>query len=1207
MKVFVSSVVAGYEEYRHISLRAIDAEGHTPVVMETTSVASPETPQVACLDAIEGSDVVVFLLGKRYGHVQSSGMSATHEEWEHARAIGKKVLVFKEDVDIVESEQVALLEEVEDWVDGRFRTTFSDDADLAIKLVAALNGLGAEGVESTGPEFMESLPPFCQKRIEEIQQVAPRDADRVMGLLANHGRVGTRLGSLVADPPGWLKDAGSGVWEAIAGWMSAYEMEGVVEAQRRAIEAGSQRGDLFFFEQAIAAAIDGKRDQAEVLFTQVTDGHPCAAAVQFLISGDPQATVRAVLEDRLHVLGDHDQDTELLAINLMAWGYWETDSLDRALTVLRDANLRHPNKPDLLWKQAEAALFETEKIGRATGEGRELLQEAATVALQARDCFRQWKGPSRYPVAVAVQALYNLGEFRRVVEVASAVGGEATDEEAEHPEVRTLLAFALAALGRHEEFAQVGIEEVDTVSGLLARAMRANALNDAAAVPLACRALSKAANENERLRSLVALATLGEIESEAVEDLPQGDAALVRGVAALANADNSGAALLLGPHWRESPEHADYLSIAMSRSGNTADAVNCLNDAAEHFGVESLRVQAVEILMEAGDLSGASDMAQAVLARNLSVSEHRRLKTVLLDIAQRQGDWTTMETYARSLAEEFPDHETARWSVVYALGSQGLHERAWDYITRHRLQPYDEQTASMAAESCRLITSASERDIEAMAEIAEAFADSEQAAGLATIAAVMHANNPSTTIAEPLRSRVSGLMSEYVARHPRSDLIQAHSGTPEQLAETIKASTKEQAEQLAPWTAKVRLGLFPYGALTRLSSLSYAELLIGVAAGAITAIPSDAGLRERERRAAEMALNGLVVADTSAAAVCHLVGIDAIRISAQFKSVIIASELIADARTAVVSAKRPADSYVRFDHAAGLLINTEIGKEQKVKHLHSVEQVLSTLEGWQRVDSNLLLPPDAAEGHENPMAPWDAAVRVALDRQCPLWADDLVLRSLAREAGVEAFGTWALYEVLVDLPEGAWLPTQDNLKMELLRCRIAEFPISLAELDQLGSDSEEALISICTYLSRPHIWQHDLVGTYGWYTNRVQNLALRGRINWIPDLLYAASIGAGMSVTDTERPSVIGPLLGAAVTSTGSAELVPTLLAASRAAAYSIDPVHPPEPLPETVRSLFEALGSAIGRMAAAQRVTQLFGQVNPSDRSVVVGTIFSI
>ena len=600
-------------------------------------------------------------------------------------------------------------------------------------------------------------------------------------------------------------------------------------------------------------------------------------------------------------------------------------------------------------------------------------------------------------------------------------------------------------------------------------------------------------------------------------------------------------------------------------------------------------------------------MAQTLLARNLTKAEIRLLKTVLLDISQRQGDWVTMENYARSLAEEFPDHETAKWSVVYALGSQGLHERAWDYITRHRLQPYDEQTASMAAQSCRLMPTASERDIEAMAEIAEIFADSEQAAGLATVAAVVHANNPSISIAESLRSRVSGLMSEYVARHPQSDLIQAHSGTPEELAEAIKVSTKEHAEHLAPWTAQVRLGHFPYGALTRLSDFSYAELLVGVAAGAITAIPSDPDLRERERRTAEMAIHGLVVADTSAVVVCHLVGIDANRISAQFKSVIVASELITDARSAVASARRPADSYVRFDHATDLLVGTEVAEEQKAKHLYSVEQVLDTLEGWQRVDSSQMRLPDAAESAENPMAPWDAAIRVALDRQCPLWADDIVLRSLAREAGVDAFGTWALYEALVALPDGAWLPSRNDMKMELLCSRIAEVPISLAELEQLEPDSEETWTSICAYLSRPLIWQNDLIGTYGWYANRVQNLALNGHVNWIPDLLYTASIGAGTSVAEAERPPVVGTLLAAAVTGVGSAEVVPTLLAASRVAACSIDPIDPPDPLANAVRSLFESLASAIGRRAAAQRVTQLFAQTQPIDRSVVVETIFGV
>ena len=96
MRVFVSSVVRGYQEYREAAKDAIEALGYEPVVMESTH---PSSPQEACLTEIKDSGVVVLLLGRRYGKPQESGKSPTHEEWDHARGLGKHVLVFIEELD----------------------------------------------------------------------------------------------------------------------------------------------------------------------------------------------------------------------------------------------------------------------------------------------------------------------------------------------------------------------------------------------------------------------------------------------------------------------------------------------------------------------------------------------------------------------------------------------------------------------------------------------------------------------------------------------------------------------------------------------------------------------------------------------------------------------------------------------------------------------------------------------------------------------------------------------------------------------------------------------------------------------------------------------------------------------------------------------------------------------------------------------------
>ena len=70
MRVFVSSVVSGYEAYGDGASRAITALGHDPVLMER-GPAVAATPREACLVAVAGSDAVVVLLGTVYGDEQT--------------------------------------------------------------------------------------------------------------------------------------------------------------------------------------------------------------------------------------------------------------------------------------------------------------------------------------------------------------------------------------------------------------------------------------------------------------------------------------------------------------------------------------------------------------------------------------------------------------------------------------------------------------------------------------------------------------------------------------------------------------------------------------------------------------------------------------------------------------------------------------------------------------------------------------------------------------------------------------------------------------------------------------------------------------------------------------------------------------------------------------------------------------------------------
>ena len=84
MKVFVSSVISGFEHERDAVERAARTLGHD-VIRAEEYPASPESPRRACLAGVREADVVVLLLGRRYGAPQASGISPTHEEYREAK------------------------------------------------------------------------------------------------------------------------------------------------------------------------------------------------------------------------------------------------------------------------------------------------------------------------------------------------------------------------------------------------------------------------------------------------------------------------------------------------------------------------------------------------------------------------------------------------------------------------------------------------------------------------------------------------------------------------------------------------------------------------------------------------------------------------------------------------------------------------------------------------------------------------------------------------------------------------------------------------------------------------------------------------------------------------------------------------------------------------------------------------------------------
>jgi hypothetical protein len=155
VKVFISSLITGYEPLRDAAATAIAALGHK-VVRAEDFPASGASPQSACLAGVRESDVVVLILGDRYGYLQAAGLSATHEEYREARD-SKAVLVFVQQGLSPDPQQAEFIREVQGWEQGHFTATFTEADELRDRVTRALHdfSLANEAAPLNEPELLD--------------------------------------------------------------------------------------------------------------------------------------------------------------------------------------------------------------------------------------------------------------------------------------------------------------------------------------------------------------------------------------------------------------------------------------------------------------------------------------------------------------------------------------------------------------------------------------------------------------------------------------------------------------------------------------------------------------------------------------------------------------------------------------------------------------------------------------------------------------------------------------------------------------------------------------------------------------------------------------------------------------------------------------------------------------------------------------------
>ncbi len=175
MNVFISSLISGFEPLRQACRGAVAALRHEPVMAEDFG-ARASSPQVACLQGLRSADLVVLVLGERYGAAQpSTGLSATHEEYREARDL-KPLLAFVQEGVTPDPQQAAFIREVQEWQNGLLRVGFRGTDDLRDALLRALHDY--ELAHAAGPTDPKAL----LKRAVELLPRPDRHSSRAAAI-----------------------------------------------------------------------------------------------------------------------------------------------------------------------------------------------------------------------------------------------------------------------------------------------------------------------------------------------------------------------------------------------------------------------------------------------------------------------------------------------------------------------------------------------------------------------------------------------------------------------------------------------------------------------------------------------------------------------------------------------------------------------------------------------------------------------------------------------------------------------------------------------------------------------------------------------------------------------------------------------------------------------------------------------------------------
>lgn len=1117
--------------------------------------------------------------------MESAGL---YEAAQHARSGGLAALAVRGISDMVADKSA---DADADWQPRASKHA----AEFAFALLKAADpgdlGLAAppSPYPTEGAALLASLPPPAAAALEGTLGKFTL-ANTIVHLLADEdgtpsARLRGAVGLLRAEPSG----AGEFLWVAAAEYGMAHAQHEVASAAfEEAARSNSATASRWLARAALAAAGAGDEDRARSLIQSARQSAGDERARDFVA-----VISAAVAEDASQVLdatkqyGEGDGLVDLMRVRALDIDGRHDEALALALRLLND----HPNRAltgGLALEAARLLLGRAQEVGPAVDSAGDA-ERARQLALEVRDLRRQWGGPSEEAAVVAAAAAGCTRDYETAIRLAvEPPDGEATERESRHQELIAVAANAALAVGLTDRARQLAERISDPTERLLiqADALTVDGSSAEEVTRLLEAALETAKSSEQRFRAYMGLAETGLWQPDDLDSLEREDPEAAETVRATAE-------ILAGEVDRGTRRlralgtlRATALMVnAYITAERIDEAVATLREAAGRFNRPEFHLQAATLLASVGRLEEAFDEAVATISTTSPSSRlHSDLRHLCLKLASRLRDWTAMVEHARAaLAEGTPHSERIIWALVGGLFNLRDRGGARRVLLEARPTPRDEEEARLAIELLRTGT-ADAGSVAWVLDIAESFSASELLTAHAFAAVMEMARDRELpgTVAVRLRQLTEGFFEQW----PDSEIItRLDVSEPSQLVAYLREHLAPGAAALEALANDVLLGRMPYGMLTAARGRPLGELLITEALGYLPIGGADPRAMDAEVGVATGALEGTVVTDAHALYVVGNVGLEARTLLSSFARVLVARSTLDDLMATADALRLESTTTMAWDPRGERPVLIEIEQEAAERRHFEADDLLDRVRHCQVRDD----PEAPAEDVRAAaiLAPFELARR----EKVPLWSDDPAVRQLARNEGVDAFGTVAL---LLALRQAAYLEDDDidRATASMVRAKLVDIPFKPEIVLSVAAEEEWAPSSAAYAISRPSAWA-DPEAVLNVYRRCVQAAADAGHD--VADWAYAAALGAGRAVLPHVRRGAIAALVLSGFFHAGSTpQVLSNLLDGVRGASRVLEL---DDPLPTVAGLLRDALIGEVGPETAPRFFAYMTSGLSNEDR----------